>query len=234
MRTFLEQELGALEALGQRLARGLLDHARTREADQRARLGDVDVAEHREARRHTARGRVGHHRDVRQLGRRQLGERRARLRHLQQRVQALPACARRRWPRSTRAAGDAGCSTSTPRTNRSPTTEPIEPEMNRNSNAAATIGIPSACPPSRSARRARRSRAAPERRRARDNVCVSLNRSGSCGSRFGGELVAGLPDRETSRAARARRSAGDARTWDRREGCGAARRDTAARRSRST
>ena len=28
-----------------------------------------------------------------------------------------------------------------PRTKRSPTTEPIEPEMNRNSNAAATIGI---------------------------------------------------------------------------------------------
>ena len=31
---------------------------------------------------------------------------------------------------------------STPRTNRSPTTEPIDPPMNRNSKAAATTGIP--------------------------------------------------------------------------------------------
>jgi len=34
----------------------------------------------------------------------------------------------------------------TARTNRSPTTEPIEPEMNRNSKAAATIGIPFSVP----------------------------------------------------------------------------------------
>ena len=47
----LEQELGALEALGQRLADGLLDHARSREADERARLGEDDVAQHGEAAR---------------------------------------------------------------------------------------------------------------------------------------------------------------------------------------
>src|SRR6185295_12519629 len=40
----LEQELGALESFGQRLAGRLLDDARPRETDQRAGLGDVDVA----------------------------------------------------------------------------------------------------------------------------------------------------------------------------------------------
>ena len=45
----LEQELAALEAVGQLLADGLLDDARTGEADQRLRLGDVQVAQHREA-----------------------------------------------------------------------------------------------------------------------------------------------------------------------------------------
>src|SRR5690554_5004162 len=35
-RALLEQELGALETFGQRLAGGLLDHARPGEADQRA------------------------------------------------------------------------------------------------------------------------------------------------------------------------------------------------------
>src|SRR5688572_5415215 len=90
----LEQELRALEALGQRLARRLLDDARPRETDQRTGLGDVDVAEQREARRDAARGRIRHHGDVRQLRGRELRERRARLRHLQQRVQPfLHACA---------------------------------------------------------------------------------------------------------------------------------------------
>ena len=65
-RAVLEQELAALEALRQGLAHRLLDDARTGEADQRLRLADVDVAEHRETRRHAAGGRVGHHRDERQ------------------------------------------------------------------------------------------------------------------------------------------------------------------------
>ena len=60
-RAVLEQELGALEALRQRLAHGLLDHARAGEADQRLGLGDHDVADDGEARRHAAHGRVGQH-----------------------------------------------------------------------------------------------------------------------------------------------------------------------------
>src|SRR6185437_5329801 len=43
-RAVVEQELGALEAFGQGLAHGLLDHPRTGETDQCLRLADVDVA----------------------------------------------------------------------------------------------------------------------------------------------------------------------------------------------
>src|SRR4051812_49997983 len=46
----LQQELRALEAFRKRLANGLLDHARTCETDQRAGLGDDDVADEGEAR----------------------------------------------------------------------------------------------------------------------------------------------------------------------------------------
>ena len=60
----LEQELAALESFGQLLADGLLDDARAGEADERLRLGDVDVAEHREARGHAAGRRIGQDRDV--------------------------------------------------------------------------------------------------------------------------------------------------------------------------
>src|SRR5688572_25818863 len=42
-----EEELAALEALGQLLANGLLDDARTGKADQRLGLGDVEIAQHR-------------------------------------------------------------------------------------------------------------------------------------------------------------------------------------------
>src|SRR5687768_8539303 len=42
-----EQELAALEAFGQLLPDRLLDDARTREADERLRLRNVDIAEHR-------------------------------------------------------------------------------------------------------------------------------------------------------------------------------------------
>src|SRR5207237_5225762 len=62
----LEQELAALEAFRQLLTDGLLDDARPRESDQRFRLRDVQVAEHREARGHAARRRVGQQRDERQ------------------------------------------------------------------------------------------------------------------------------------------------------------------------
>ena len=88
-RAVLEQELAALEAFGQRLAHGLLDDARAGEADQRARLGDVEVAEHRQARGHAARGRVGQHGDERQARLRHPRQHRTRLAHLQQREQAF-------------------------------------------------------------------------------------------------------------------------------------------------
>ena len=58
--------LGALEAVGQFLADGLLDDPRTRKADQGARLGDVHVAQHRVGGGHAAGGRVGEDHDVRQ------------------------------------------------------------------------------------------------------------------------------------------------------------------------
>src|SRR5690606_16338890 len=54
----LEQELAALKALGQLLTDGLLDHPRPREADQRARLGDDQITEEREAGRDATGGRV--------------------------------------------------------------------------------------------------------------------------------------------------------------------------------
>ena len=60
----LEQELAALKAFGQLLANRLLDDARAGEADERARLGDVQIAEHREARRDAAGRRIGQDRDV--------------------------------------------------------------------------------------------------------------------------------------------------------------------------
>src|SRR5690606_33145029 len=59
----IEQELGALKPFGELLADGLLDDAWAGEADERARLGEVHVAEEREARRHAAGGGVPQHRD---------------------------------------------------------------------------------------------------------------------------------------------------------------------------
>ena len=88
-RALLEQELGALEALGQLLANRLLDDARTGEADQRARLGDDDVGNEREARRHAAHRRIGQHGHERQPRLRQLLQHGRGLRHLEQRIHAL-------------------------------------------------------------------------------------------------------------------------------------------------
>ena len=85
----LEQELAALEAVGQLLADGLLDDARPGEADQRLRLGDVEVAQHREARRHAAGRRIGEDRDVGQAGAIEPRQRRRDLRHLHQRQRAF-------------------------------------------------------------------------------------------------------------------------------------------------
>src|SRR5712692_8525058 len=60
----LEQELGALETFGQLLADGLLDHARPGKADQRAGLGNVQIAQHGVAGGDASGGRVGEHGDV--------------------------------------------------------------------------------------------------------------------------------------------------------------------------
>ena len=106
------------------------------------RLRDVEVAEHREARRHAARRRVGEHRNVRQARLRHAREHGAGLAHLQQRQQAFlhaRAAARRK---SRRAAARCSRQYSAPRVKRSPTTDPIEPPRNRNSNAQATMSMP--------------------------------------------------------------------------------------------
>ena len=60
----VEQVLGALEALGELFADGLLDDAGTGKADQRARLGHVHIAQHRVGRGHAAGRRVGEDDDV--------------------------------------------------------------------------------------------------------------------------------------------------------------------------
>ena len=69
-----EEELGALEALGELLADGLLDDAGAGEADERAGFGDVEVAEHGEGGGDAAGGGVGHQRDVGDLGVVEAGE----------------------------------------------------------------------------------------------------------------------------------------------------------------
>src|ERR1700733_11864395 len=59
-----EQKLRPLKALGELLADGLLDDARTSEADQGFGFCDVEIAQHGEARGNAAGGGVGHHGDV--------------------------------------------------------------------------------------------------------------------------------------------------------------------------
>src|SRR5580704_6949664 len=60
----LQQKFATLEPLGELLPDGLLDHARPGEADQRAGLGNIQVAQHGEARGYAAGGRVREHADV--------------------------------------------------------------------------------------------------------------------------------------------------------------------------
>ena len=60
----LPEIFGALEAVRQLLADGLLDHARTGKADERAGLRDMHVAEHRVGGGDAAGGRIGEHDDV--------------------------------------------------------------------------------------------------------------------------------------------------------------------------
>ena len=60
----LQEKLRALEARGELLSGGLLDHARAGEGHKGARLREDDVALHGEARRDAARRGVGEHADV--------------------------------------------------------------------------------------------------------------------------------------------------------------------------
>ena len=80
----LEQIFGALEAFGQFLADGLLDHPLAGKADQRAGLGQLDVAEHRVGSGNPAGGRVGEDDDIGQAGFLQFGPGDGRARHLHQ------------------------------------------------------------------------------------------------------------------------------------------------------
>src|SRR2546427_3612985 len=93
-----EQELRALESLGQRLTDRLRNDPWSGEPDQRARLGQDDVAEHREARGDAAGRGIGEDRDVRQPGGGKPLERGGGLGHLHQREDALlhPGAAGRR------------------------------------------------------------------------------------------------------------------------------------------
>src|SRR5256885_3875064 len=61
----LEQEFGALKTFRQLLADGLAGHASARESDERARLGEDDVAERRERRQDSACRRICEHTDER-------------------------------------------------------------------------------------------------------------------------------------------------------------------------
>ena len=85
----LHQIFGALEAFGQLFADGLLDDARPGKADQRAGLGDVDVAEHGIGGGDAAGGRVGQHDDVGQAGFLQPVDRHRGARQLHQRQDAF-------------------------------------------------------------------------------------------------------------------------------------------------
>ena len=64
----LQQVFGALKPFGQFFPDGLFDHACAGEADQRAGLGDLDVAQHGERGGDAAGGGIGQHNDEGQAG----------------------------------------------------------------------------------------------------------------------------------------------------------------------
>ena len=137
----LEKIFGALEAVGKLLADGLLDDARPGEADQRAGLGDMDVAEHGVRRGHAAGGRMGQHHDVRKLRLAELLHGDGGARHLHQRQNALL---------HARAAGSGKqnerarrfTAVRMPEITASPAAVPSEPPRKSKSCTAATIFSP--------------------------------------------------------------------------------------------
>ena len=80
----LQQIFGALKAFGQLFADGLLDHPLAGKADQRVRLGNLDVAQHRIAGGHAAGGGIGEHHDIGQAGFLELLDAHGGARHLHQ------------------------------------------------------------------------------------------------------------------------------------------------------
>src|SRR6185503_9535586 len=85
----LEEELGPLESLRELLVDRLLDDARSREPDERLRLGEYHVPHRREAGRDAAGRRVRHDRDVGNARVREPGQERVRLGHLHEREDSL-------------------------------------------------------------------------------------------------------------------------------------------------
>jgi hypothetical protein len=135
----------ALEALGQLLTDGLLDDAWTGKPDERMWLGDVEVAEHREAGGDAARGRVGEHGDV---GRRLRSSRASA-------ALTLAICMSENVPSIMRAPPEQDTTTtgrlcSRPRSMArvifSPTTTPMLPPMKLYSMAATSVVMPSIVP----------------------------------------------------------------------------------------
>ncbi|KIU01074.1 hypothetical protein QU39_00395, partial [Staphylococcus aureus] len=78
-----------LEIVGQLLADRVLEHAAAGEGEHCARLGNLDVAQHRIGGHHAARGRVGQHDDIGQAGIVEHLDRHGGARHLHQREYAF-------------------------------------------------------------------------------------------------------------------------------------------------
>ena len=142
----LEQIFGALKTLRQLLADGLLDDARAGEADQRAGLGEMHVAEHGVGGGDAAGRRIGEDDDVGQArvlhhvdgdgGARQLHQREDALLHAR--------AARAGEEHVGRAA--AATAASAPAMIASAAAMPSEPPMKSKSCTAATSGTPSTVP----------------------------------------------------------------------------------------
>ena len=142
----VEQELGGLEAVGERLPDRLLDHLRPGEADVAARLGDEDVAERRERGADAAVGRVGQHDDVEDPLLVQPARSPGSSSPSASARRSPPACARR--PRcATRRSGErVSSASSAARVIASPTPLPMLPPMNAKFIAARTTGCPPIVP----------------------------------------------------------------------------------------
>src|SRR5262249_40925462 len=78
------EKFAALKSFGKFLTNGLLNHTRTRKADQGAWFGDIQIAKHGETSGHAARSWIGQYRNIWQPFLVEMGESRRDLRHLHQ------------------------------------------------------------------------------------------------------------------------------------------------------